>query len=248
MTTPDTRLRASSATKCPPSGSATTRPGSPGRITPTDWPGKFQAIPWVYADIVRKLSQVETVHILVDNEAAEKRAASILIRAGANPDNVTFHRIPTDRVWTRDSGPIFVTKPGHATVAVTNWKFNAWAKYENWHLDDQVAGKAAEFLKVPAWKPSHPARQRRRASHRPRRRKHRRQRRRHAHHHRRMPAQHRPAAQSRSQPRAVRAGLSRLSRHRSGLMDESRLRRRRHSRPRRRHHPLRRRKHNCHRH
>jgi len=31
----------------------------------TDWPGKFQAIPWVYADIVRKLSHVETVHILV---------------------------------------------------------------------------------------------------------------------------------------------------------------------------------------
>ncbi len=77
----------------------------------TDWPGKFQAIPWVYADIVRNLSQVETVHILVDNEASEKRAAGILIRGGANPDNVTFHRIPTDRVWTRDSGPIFVSKP-----------------------------------------------------------------------------------------------------------------------------------------
>jgi agmatine deiminase len=120
----------------------------------TDWPGKFQAIPWVYADIVRRLSQVETVHILVDNEAAEKRAAGILIRAGANPDNVSFHRVPTDRVWTRDSGPIFVRKPGHATVAVTNWKFNAWAKYENWHLDDQVAAKAAELLKVPAWKPT----------------------------------------------------------------------------------------------
>ena len=118
----------------------------------TDWPGKFQAIPWVYADIVRRVSAVETVHIL-DNEAAEKRAASVLIRAGANADNVTFHRVPTDRVWTRDSGPIFVRNPRHATVAVTNWKFNAWAKYDNWHLDDQVAQKAAEFLNVQAWKP-----------------------------------------------------------------------------------------------
>ena len=39
-----------------------------------DWPGKFQAIPWVYADIVRHLSAVEDVHILVNDAAAEKRA------------------------------------------------------------------------------------------------------------------------------------------------------------------------------
>ena len=31
-----------------------------------DWPGKFAAIPWVYAEIVRHLSQAEEVRILVD--------------------------------------------------------------------------------------------------------------------------------------------------------------------------------------
>ena len=39
-----------------------------------DWPGKFQAIPWVYADIVRHLSRVEDVHILVNDAVAAKRA------------------------------------------------------------------------------------------------------------------------------------------------------------------------------
>jgi agmatine deiminase len=123
----------------------------------TDWPGKFQAIPWVYADIVRRLSQVETVQILVNDEPAEKRAAGILIRAGANPHNVRFHRVPTDRVWTRDSGPIFIKRADgkeQATVAVTNWKFNAWAKYDNWHNDDLVPEKAAKVLKVNQWKPT----------------------------------------------------------------------------------------------
>ena len=124
----------------------------------TDWPGKFHAIPWVYADIVRRLATVETVHILVEDQTAENRAQSALSRAGADPRHVRFHRWATDRAWTRDSGPIFVRKSTHAedyaTAAVTNWKFNAWAKYENWHQDDQVAGKAAELLKVPTWKPT----------------------------------------------------------------------------------------------
>ena len=30
-----------------------------------DWPGRFAPIPWVYAEIVRKLSRVERVRILV---------------------------------------------------------------------------------------------------------------------------------------------------------------------------------------
>src|SRR5580698_10328388 len=97
-----------------------------------DWPGKFQAIPWVYADIVRHLSRVEEVHILVDNQAAEARATGILRRSGANLARVHFHQWPTDRVWTRDSGPIFVRK-ADGTSAITNWKFNGRAKYAN-HL------------------------------------------------------------------------------------------------------------------
>jgi len=120
----------------------------------TDWPGKFQAIPWVYADIVRKLSHVETVHILVQDEASEKRAAGILLRSGAHPKQVRFHRWPTDRVWTRDSCPIFVRNSKQAIVAVTNWKFNAWAKYANWQQDDLVPGQAAKFLKLEEWKPT----------------------------------------------------------------------------------------------
>ncbi|MBX6360034.1 agmatine deiminase family protein [Acidobacterium ailaaui] len=119
---------------------------------PNDWPGKFQAIPWVYADIVRHLSRVEEVHILVDHAAAEKRAHRILQRAGANLARIWFHRWPTNRVWTRDSGPIFIkNSQGHS--AITNWKFNAWAKYDDWQLDDEFPGRVAEELRLPQWTP-----------------------------------------------------------------------------------------------
>ena len=119
---------------------------------PTDWPGKFQPIPWVYADIVRHLAAVELVHILVGNAAEQERATKVLRRVGANFDRVRFHRWPTNRVWTRDSGPIFI-KNATGSVAVTNWKFNAWAKYEDWKLDDQIPSRAAKLLKLPEWMP-----------------------------------------------------------------------------------------------
>src|SRR5579885_1625507 len=117
----------------------------------SDWPGKFQAIPWVYADIVRHLSRVELVHILVNDAAAAKRARSILKRSGANIANVFFHQWPTDRVWTRDSGPIFVKND--TGLAITNWKFNAWAKYDNWQLDNEIPDHVAKELRLQQWQP-----------------------------------------------------------------------------------------------
>jgi agmatine deiminase len=104
---------------------------------PEDWPGKFQPIPWVYCEIVRWLSSVEDVHILVNDAAAEKRAYGMLKRQGANLARLHFHQWRTDRVWLRDSGPIFVKDAG-GKLAITNWKFNAWAKYDNWHNDDLI--------------------------------------------------------------------------------------------------------------
>lgn len=129
---------------------------------PDDWPGKFQPIPWIYAEIVKHLARFEDVHILVNDAAAEKRARGILRRNGVNLGRVHFHPWRTDRVWTRDSGPIFVRKDasggspdaGLASVAVTNWRFNAWAKYSNWHHDDQVPDHVVELLNLPQWTPT----------------------------------------------------------------------------------------------
>ena len=120
---------------------------------PEDWPGKFQAIPWLYAEIIRLLAARERVHLLVQDEKEERRAISILARAHANLDNVSFHQWPTDRVWTRDSGPIFI-RNAERQLAITNWHFNAWAKYPDWHLDDQIPNRAAELLTLTQWQPT----------------------------------------------------------------------------------------------
>ncbi|HEV2113150.1 MAG TPA: agmatine deiminase family protein, partial [Terriglobales bacterium] len=74
----------------------------------SDWPGKFEAIPFVFAEIVRYLARVERVHICVQSRAMEKRARKVLQDVGARLGSAHFHHWSTDRIWTRDSGPIFV--------------------------------------------------------------------------------------------------------------------------------------------
>jgi agmatine deiminase len=117
-----------------------------------DWPGRFAPIPWVYADIVRKLTRVERVRILIDNEDQEHAARRVLEKAGAELDAVEFFIYPTDRVWTRDYGPIFISSR-KGEVAITNWQFNGWAKYDNWAKDDAIPAQLARRLKMREWQP-----------------------------------------------------------------------------------------------
>jgi agmatine deiminase len=118
-----------------------------------DWPGKFEPIPWVYAEIVRNLARHERVDLIVNNANWEKRARTVLEKADALSANVCFHQWRTDRVWTRDSGCIFLTPPcdqndnqADSGLLALHFQFNAWAKYSNYKLDAKVGERMA---KVP---------------------------------------------------------------------------------------------------
>jgi agmatine deiminase len=117
-----------------------------------DWPGKFAAIPWVYAEIVRHLHYSELVRMLIPNSRAENRIRRILRRSGVDLTRVEFFPFATDRAWIRDYGPLFVADPSGA-VATTDWKFNAWAKYPDWQKDDAAGRRIATALGLPAWQP-----------------------------------------------------------------------------------------------
>jgi len=121
----------------------------------SDWPGKFAAIPWVYAEIVRYLARVERVAIIAENASVRRTALNILTDSGVNTAAVDFYLWPTNRGWTRDCGPIFVVAETRAKepVATTSWRFNAWAKYPDWHKDATIAGKVARRLHLREWQP-----------------------------------------------------------------------------------------------
>jgi agmatine deiminase len=120
---------------------------------PEDWPGKFQSIPWLYVEIIRLLAERENVHLIVENAAMRARVSGMLNRAGVNLDRVLFHRWLTDRGWMRDSGPIFV-RNAEGRVGLTHWRFNGWAKYDDWHLDEKIPGRVKKLLGLSEWLPS----------------------------------------------------------------------------------------------
>ncbi len=122
-----------------------------------DWPGKFEPVAWVYAEVMRNLARHERVDLIVNDTSWEKRARAVLEKAGVlsdsladtPSDNVRFHRWRTDRVWTRDSGCIFLTPPAehhHADsgLLALHFQFNAWAKYPNYKFDAKVGERMAK--------------------------------------------------------------------------------------------------------
>ncbi len=94
----------------------------------SDWPGpgKLEAVRWVYAEVVRHLVPGERVRILVQDATAETLARRTLARSDVDLGSVDFHRIPTDRSWTRDSLPLVVRRDDGARGAVA-WQFIGWA-------------------------------------------------------------------------------------------------------------------------
>src|SRR3989441_5360795 len=111
-----------------------------------DWPGKFEPIPWVYAEIIRNLGRHERVELIVKDAAGERLARKTLKRANALSENVRFHRWPTNRVWTRDSGCAFVFSWGAAALSIDSGQAPA----------RETAGAKARQISVPV-NPRHEA-------------------------------------------------------------------------------------------
>ena len=116
------------------------------------WPGKFEPIPRFYAILVRTLAKYEPVNVLAGREAVMAEAKRLI----GDVPNVTLHDIPTNDVWIRDFGPLFLVpserqSPNIATPvtgnphpgplpkgegvkqaadeqppALVDWEFNAW--------------------------------------------------------------------------------------------------------------------------
>ncbi|HEX4143787.1 MAG TPA: agmatine deiminase family protein [Pirellulales bacterium] len=109
---------------------------------PATWPGKFEPIPAVWQELVRTLAQFEPVNIFAGGESIRREAESLV----GDVPNVTLCDIPTNDVWSRDHGPMFLAGPPDLPPALVDWDYNAWGgKYPPFDLDNEIPRHVAEL-------------------------------------------------------------------------------------------------------
>jgi agmatine deiminase len=99
----------------------------------------------IWFNMVDALHEHENVHIIINGERQRDHVAEQLVYHNIGLKNIQFNIIPTNDVWARDNGPIFVIN-GDGDVAITDWVFNGWGERFPYDLDDKVPSLIGEQL------------------------------------------------------------------------------------------------------
>ena len=117
-----------------------------------DWPDKFEFIPYVFCQIISKISKYQKVNILIERQKIKRKISLFLKKYSASTNNINFIVCKTNRAWLRDSFPIFVKNKLNQRILV-DWGFNGWAKYKNFNYDNKICLKIKNFLKLRSISP-----------------------------------------------------------------------------------------------
>ena len=109
-----------------------------------DWPGLYQFIPKVILEIISKISKQQRVNLILNKDAKNIKK---LIKS-KKIKNINFHKIKTDRIWLRDSGPIFLTNKKNKKKILLNFMFNGWSKYKNFKNDNKINDYISKYANL----------------------------------------------------------------------------------------------------
>lgn len=98
------------------------------------WPHEYQygktyrnRLDKTWIDMTKALILNEKVHIIVYNQDEQQRVIKLLEQAQVKLDHIDFTIQPTDDVWVRDNGPIYV-KNKDGKILIEDWGFNGWGE------------------------------------------------------------------------------------------------------------------------
>ena len=94
------------------------------------------------------LQEQESVHIIAADERQGEHIQHLMIYNDWDERKIDIHVIPTDDVWVRDNGPIFLVND-RGELVITEWNFNGWGGRYPHSLDRLVPEKVAAVLSVP---------------------------------------------------------------------------------------------------
>jgi agmatine deiminase len=97
------------------------------------------------------LHEHEVVHILVPDERRQEHVHQQVTYYGLDQGHIEILVFPTNDVWARDSGPIFLVNR-RGELAATDCNFNGWGERYRYDLDQKVPMGVASFLSLPLFK------------------------------------------------------------------------------------------------
>lgn len=98
--------------------------------------------------MTKALVQSENVHIVAYNATEKQRIQTLLQNAAVPLGNVSFLISPTDDVWVRDNGPIFVRNQS-GQLQITDWGFNGWGLDTPYSKDNLIPAAVGKSLALP---------------------------------------------------------------------------------------------------
>ena len=102
-----------------------------------------------FGEIAAAISRFEMVRINAEGAWHKRIRQSIEAQRG-DMTRVELFDHPTNDVWCRDHGPIFVKHHETGALALTDWQFNAWGgKFPPWDLDNKVPERIATQFDLP---------------------------------------------------------------------------------------------------
>ncbi|WP_205195463.1 agmatine/peptidylarginine deiminase [Chitinophaga sp. Cy-1792] len=127
---------------------------SPHEGTWLQWPHQYQygktyrnRLDPTWVAMTKALVQSEKVHLIAYDKTEQERISALLEEAGVPLNNVDFRIFPTDDVWIRDNGPIFV-KDNNGQILIEDWGFNGWGRKADYRNCDAIPGKIAADIHI----------------------------------------------------------------------------------------------------
>jgi agmatine deiminase len=113
------------------------------------WPHQYQygidyrnGLDATWVAMTKELVTSEKVHLIVYDIDEQNRVVNLLNNAGVALINVDFRIYPTDDVWVRDNGSIYV-KDKNGTIVVQDWGFNGWGNKAQFNQCNTIPTKVA---------------------------------------------------------------------------------------------------------
>ncbi|WBW96361.1 agmatine deiminase family protein [Oceanirhabdus sp. W0125-5] len=109
--------------------------------------GTKEAYEYIWIEMTRGLVKGENVHLIVYNEKEKQHVKRVLEKENIDMSKMDFYVFPTDDVWIRDNGPIFVYNE-EGELVIENWEFNGWGNKAPFKKDNLIPTKISEATGV----------------------------------------------------------------------------------------------------